>query len=673
MDAAVARRARLPSGLLAAALLLIAPLGMASPASPDPGAMQPAAIEQAAALPTLTDLQMSPDGAHVMLLRPLGGATGVTVLELATGKERVVLAANVRQQQIAACHWASSSRIVCRLLVAGPYPRAGAPPLTVLSSRLVAVDIRTARSLMLDAGSRAFAMERFLRGALLAVLPNDPEHVLVLAAQTSDLVGMNAHVTPHVERVSLVDGTRTRVHGAQNGNGEWLADPDGVVRAGVVIGDNGARIRVLRDGDWHTAQLGALGAEHDFDALFIDARGERLIVAAHAGAPTRGVHEIDARTGQVTRTLHVDASRDFVGSLIVVGGEPKAMLVSGERLQLVPLADDWRELARELAQALPEQGLVPWSSDRSGRKLTVRSSTPHEPTQWYVYDREARKLMRIGAEHRGGQPHASTSRWVSFTARDGLVIPALLSLPAADAHDLPTIVIAHDGPTSGTRGDHDGLVAFLVGRGFAVLQPQYRGSYGFGAALTAAGRNPWSTAPADDLEDGLRWLRARRIADGSRACVIGHRYGGYLALQLASRPAIGIRCVAARTPLADIDVIGKFGFLATHLADASPHDPGGTYSSSNLASPTRDAGQMSMPLLLSRPEVDDVLAMHATGLLEALARDGKAPEVVLETGVDVYDRVLENRRRWITALDAFLHTHLAVDAPRREETTPPRS
>ncbi len=303
---------------------------------------------------------------------------GVTVVNLVERTERPVLTADPAQHQIVGCQWASTTHLVCTLLVASQYPRAGAPPMAMLSARLVAVDVRTAMSRMLQDDGRPYSVDRFMSSQLLAVRPNDPDHVLIASAQRWSITERT--IEPRVDRVSLVDDSRTRVQAGRNGIDRWLADPNGDVRVGLSINRSSGRLSVLREGEWQSTLIGSVGGEYDFEALFVDARGERLLIAARAGVNTRGVHELDAGTGRITRTLFADPARDFLGSVLVTDGEPQALLAHSDRWHFVPLTDEWRALAKELAAVMPEQGLVPWTTDHSGQTFTVRSTVPHVPT-----------------------------------------------------------------------------------------------------------------------------------------------------------------------------------------------------------------------------------------------------------------------------------------------------
>jgi dipeptidyl aminopeptidase/acylaminoacyl peptidase len=134
-------------------------------------------------------------------------------------------------------------------------------------------------------------------------------------------------------------------------------------------------------------------------------------------------------------------------------------------------------------------------------------------------------------------------KWVSYTARDGLKIPALLDLPAGWSKEqgpLPLVVNPHGGPWARDYAgwDASGWVPFLTSRGFAVLRPQYRGSTGLGRKLWVAGDAEWGLKMQDDKDDGAQWLVDEGIADPDKMVMFGYSYGGFAAVAAAVKDKV---------------------------------------------------------------------------------------------------------------------------------------
>src|SRR5262249_29394232 len=154
-----------------------------------------------------------------------------------------------------------------------------------------------------------------------------------------------------------------------------------------------------------------------------------------------------------------------------------------DTLRLVPISAAWKTLDAELQAALPGQSPVPWSMDDAEQHFTVVAGAPDQPRAWYYFDRPARKLIRIGFEYPKlqGAP-LPISSWVTYKAADGSSIPARLTLPTEGARNLPAVLLPHGGPVARDQG-FNFVASFLARRGYAVLEPQFRGSFGYGKAF----------------------------------------------------------------------------------------------------------------------------------------------------------------------------------------------
>ncbi|PVM78500.1 alpha/beta hydrolase family protein [Caulobacter radicis] len=182
--------------------------------------------------------------------------------------------------------------------------------------------------------------------------------------------------------------------------------------------------------------------------------------------------------------------------------------------------------------------VVDTSEDRS--VLIIEKSGPKLPPEYYLLDKTG-KLTLLG----GSRPWVKTAglgqtRLVQYTARDGLPIPGLLTTPPASfgAGPHPTIILPHGGPWARDHlgWDVSGWVQYFASRGYVVLQPQFRGSQGWGEKLWRAGDKEWGGKMQDDKDDGAKWLIDQKLADPSRIAMFGYSYGGYAALAAAIRP-----------------------------------------------------------------------------------------------------------------------------------------
>ncbi|WP_341713627.1 alpha/beta fold hydrolase, partial [Erythrobacter sp.] len=216
----------------------------------------------------------------------------------------------------------------------------------------------------------------------------------------------------------------------------------------------------------------------------------------------------------------------------------------------------------------------------------------------------------------------------SYPARDGTQIPGYLTLPpGSDGKGLPAIVLPHGGPSARDEWGFDWLVQFFVARGYAVLQPNYRGSAGYGEAWFGKnGFQAWPTAIGDVNDAGL-WLVSQGIASADQLAIVGWSYGGYAALQAQVLDPDLFRAVVAIAPVTDLLEMREYarGYTNSRLVSAflgeGPHLTTG--------SPARHADAFHAPVLLFHGTLDQNVNVQQSRIMEdRLKRAGKAVEYV---------------------------------------------
>jgi len=312
--------------------------------------------------------------------------------------------------------------------------------------------------------------------------------------------------------------------------------------------------------------------------------------------------------------------------------------------------------------------LQSWSGDLSRFLVTVEGADA--PAQWFLYDRPRKELSPIGEEYPelAGAALGRTT-FFRYKARDGLEIPAYLTLPPGTAAGAkpPLIVMPHGGPSAHDGPGFDYEAHFLASRGYAVLRPQYRGSTGFGAALEKAGKGEWGGKMHTDLLDGVAAVNAQGLADGGRVCIVGASFGGFAALNAAAFHGSSYRCAASISGISDLGVLlGEYGtdfgrdstafqVLRDHLREASPEGLA-------AASPLRYADRVSIPVLLIHGDKDTVVGpSHSRRMAEALKKAGKPVEYVELAGESHSMAKMSSRTRTLEALEAFLAANLPVE------------
>ena len=214
-----------------------------------------------------------------------------------------------------------------------------------------------------------------------------------------------------------------------------------------------------------------------------------------------------------------------------------------------------------LQKAFPGQtvSLNGYNDDMS-RVLFTTQSNKDAPAYHVLLDRK--RVVTLGSQRPDVNPaDIGEQRWVSYPARDGMTIPAILDLPAGWKEGdgpLPAIIHPHGGPWARDYAgwDGSGWVPFLTSRGYAVLRPQYRGTSGLGRKLWLAGDAEWGQKMQDDKDDGAAWLVRQGIADPQRIAIFGYSYGGFAAAAAVVRPNSPYQCAIAGAPVTDLTKLG---------------------------------------------------------------------------------------------------------------------
>ncbi len=224
---------------------------------------------------------------------------------------------------------------------------------------------------------------------------------------------------------------------------------------------------------------------------------------------------------------------------------------------------------------------------------------------------------------------------VHYPARDGTEIPGYLTLPRdSPKTHLPLIVMPHGGPISRDTWRYFFLREFLVSRGYAVLQMNFRGSSGYGDDWFFAAHQDWGGLTYDDVVDGARWAIQKEIADPKRVCIVGWSFGGYLALVGAQRNPDLFQCSVSIAGLSDLDLLIDEGY---HWLDhAVVKKQIGTNSTKlNRDSPRKHAKEFQVPVLMIHGNRDAQAPYEQSTVMDsALTSAGKQHRLVTLPGAD---------------------------------------
>jgi dipeptidyl aminopeptidase/acylaminoacyl peptidase len=437
-----------------------------------------------------------------------------------------------------------------------------------------------------------------------------------------------------------------------------------------------AQFATWLDEGWRGVQ-GRGGRALGFSPLDFDADG-RLYVAANHGSDKSAIHTFDLAAGKVEPVPRFTIQQyDFTGRLIRSGDRLVGVRYLGDTWATEWLDPDMKALQAAVDAKLPNlvnQISLPRRPESPFVLVTTWSDM--QPHTYFIYNRETDELDLLGrSKPKLDAMKMGRQQLVTYPARDGLPIPALLTLPggAKSTDKLPMVVLVHGGPW--VRGAVWGWSAdaqFLASRGYAVLEPDFRGSTGYGTKHLTAGFRQWGRAMQDDVADGTRWAIAQGVADPRRICIAGASYGGYATLMGLIKDPDLYRCGINWAGVTDIKLM--YGSSWFHTSDLPSQyikygmpqligDLDKDAAQLSATSPVEQAARLNRPLLMAYGGADRrVPRAHGTRFRDAVKATNKDVEWIEYPEEGHGWRLPKNRIDFWTRVEKFLDRNIGPGA-----------
>jgi len=607
-------------------------------------------VEELAQHPRMTGFQLSPDGKHLVAVEGRDDQRNVLVWNTAdlTARPRSISASSMRIQSASFL-----KNDVLAVTLWQPYDgRIGGVLTKTFINKLLVTDLdgkvwreplvpsEIART---DDSRRVAALAR---PSVKSRMPRDPDHIIV----ESDGFGRDRDLF----RYNVRNGDAVRVLRLGEDDLDVLVDSSGRPRAKTTGGTdaNGAYIatelRNLETGQWEEHFKSYVKTRDVVEIASLMTATNTVVLRSSVGREFAGLFEYDVKERAIKSTLFEHKFFEAQGVRSFATIEPKDADAFDAFIYAGPYGNDavwlnprFEAVVKGIAQALGirevTQGLVDISKGTrsevkflDGVSITitgfhdgpepiylVRASGLTFPTEHYLL--RGQKLTLLAREFPQLDRRAlGTAKLIYYKARDGLNIPAILTLPnpaLCGAGPYPAVIHPHGGPWArdNMQFDTSGWVPLLVSRCRVVLQPQFRGSAGWGRTLWVAGDAEWGQKMQDDKDDGASWLVSEKLADPARMAMFGFSYGGYSAFVAAVRPKGLYKCSIAGAGVSDIARIWADFYTNPFFRDRQAATVKGV-------SPLTLADKINIPILIYHGERDQTVPLIQSELFAEKAR-----------------------------------------------------
>ena len=535
---------------------------------------QAATVEELAAKfgarESIRSISLSPEGKQVVFVapRPDGGENAV-VVNLGTSAAVPILSSKGITEQITHCQFVLESRVVCRLVM-----RDGSGRDVIGASRMATISNDGKEMKLLSAKDIGNAMYRSRFGGDIVdySVQGNPNAVLMTRwfpqENTTGTISGRSIFGLGVEQVDVITGSRKTVEMPRESAVDYITDGLGNVRImqtqpTSANGFNKSQInysyRPKGGGGWTPL------SKVEFDGYL--SRGFEPVAVDPVENVAYGFDNNGKFTGLFKKSLDAAGATSLVlgrndvdiDTLIRIGRSQRVVGASfaTEKRYIEYFDPELRRLSAALGKALGGKQISIMDATADEGKLLLFAGSDTDPGKVYLFDKATKSLGDLlpARPELAGVP-MGPMKPIQYPAADGTMIPAYLTLPpGSTGKGLPAIVMPHGGPAARDEWGFDWLVQFFVSRGFAVLQPNFRGSAGYGTAwFRDNGFKSWQSA-IGDVNDAGRWLTSQGIAAPGKLAIFGWSYGGYAALQSAVVDPDLYKAVVAVAPLTDLDAL----------------------------------------------------------------------------------------------------------------------
>ena len=608
--------------------------------------------EAFARLPTFQSIKISPDGRKFSALVNQNNRYQFSVFE---NTEPLALLYNMSEDdkfEIRKVFWPNNNRLVFSIEYSSKRYGTETTETRLLSMNADGTDIRGLYRIKAD---DAYIPQ--FQDQIVSLLPDSPNEILVQYGENQAVYKIQVDRT----------GRHKTVQKPRKDITHWRADVHGNVRIGTGVINNKKRKLIVKrkDAKWHNISHRVTEESGTFYIDGISDDPDIFYVLSNHESDTDALYTYNVETNEFLEQIYSNEQYDISGTYQDrKTGKALGVYFADDDSKIVWLEDSIvRKHLNALKKYFTGKSVSIRNVNQTTQWATVYVDQGNAPGSYHLYNMKNAQLAELGAQHPDlegvalGQTIATT-----YTARDGLEIPAYVTLPPgietlADAKNIPFVIHPHGGPNARDLLGFDYWVQFFATRGYGVLQMNFRGSAGYGNEFSSAGDRQWGQAMQDDITDGTKWLIDNGHADKDRLAILGASYGGYAALMGAVKTPELYQCAVSFGGVTDLPKL---------LYDAKQY-VNGKYRTRHIGnlwkdrsmlkdnSPAKRAADIQIPILLIHGEKDRVVdRIQAKIMRKALKKAGKDYTYFELPNGDHYLSLYANRLKFLQETEKFL-------------------
>jgi dipeptidyl aminopeptidase/acylaminoacyl peptidase len=659
-----------------------------APASPviEAAKRRPLALDDLFSDLNVVDTAISTSGRYLAVILRKGENDLLVVFDLQTNEKKVIERTALRQfgkninMHLVTVYWKSDDRLLFRLRVLpedGKLYSISDSKIGRLGDRLFAINRDGTNAVPLLGDNRNVALEgAFDLGNIASFLTRDPTHILM------ELDGWNGR---SLFKVDLESGKGEQLERPQDNVVGWWLDLDGnpVVRTTASSGT----VRMFRKVDGKWVQFLKMRAREmrekpDYESVGpSDQDGKYYVLARPPGHDRKGLYLYDLEKEQFGDPIVENAQYDIDSADASRDGKQVLYHCYLANVRVCEFTDQKLDAhMRGLRKYFDENANVyVYDVSQDGKSFLLFVEGPRDPPAYYYYLTESKSIQTVGSS-RGKLDDVLVPgvKVVSYKARDGKDLTGYLTTPAnlSPGTKAPLVLYPHGGPEARDHLTFDPWVQYFVARGYAVFQPNFRGSDGFGKAFAESGYGEWGRKMQDDLSDAVKTLVDAGTADPARVCIVGASYGGYAALAGAALTPELYKCAVSVAGISDLD-----DFITWRKHNWGRDSEGYTYWLKAIGDPDKDeqklravspvslVDKIKVPILLIHGTDDGIVPIaQSRAMKKALDKSGRKTELIeIEKEGHSYWSD-ENEKLALASIDQFLWKNLGAGVGI---TTPP--